>query len=155
MAWIILALRKQTLQSSVNELTYQDIQLSRRVRKVHRHLAHEKSTYNAAKKAELNAAKSDYMKIRDARPKDHKSEEYTAWNDMYNDAREDYQAAKEDIEDYYDDIMEEIEAEAQDEEDQIQEEITETESQRDAMNAELQAIRDQIKTEIEGSAIKF
>ena len=155
MAWMVLALRKQSLKSSVNELTYEDIQLSRKVRSVHRHLSHEKSVYNADMKGELREIKSAYMQVRNARPADLKSDEYNQWKQEYADAQEDYQAAKQDIQDYYDDLNEEIETEAQDEEDALQDEITETETQRDAQSAELQAITDQIKTEIEGSAIKF
>ena len=155
MAWMVLALRKQSLKSSVNELTYEDIQLSRKVRSVHRHLSHEKSVYNAAMKGELREVKSAYMEVRNARPADLKSDEYNQWKQEYADAQEDYQAAKQDIQDYYDDLNEEIETEAQDEEDALQDDITETETQRDAQSAELQAITDQIKTEIEGSAVKF
>ena len=155
MAWMCLALRKQSLKSSVNELTYEDIQLSRKVRGVHRKLSHEKASYNAAKKSELRDIKAAYMEVRNARPGDIKSDEYQQWQVEYAAAQEDYQAAKQDIEEYYDDINEEIETEAQDEEDALQEEITETESQRDAQNAELQTITDQVKTEIEGAAIKF
>ena len=149
-----LALRKQSLKAEINSLNFDDIQLSRKVRAVHRNLSYEQSVFSAQKKLELRAAKSEYMAIRNERP-DVDSEDYEDWKVEYAAAQEDYQAQKQDIEDYYDDLNEEIESEAQDEEDAIQEQITRTETQRDAMSAELQAITDQIKTEIEGSAIKF
>ena len=154
MAWMTLALRKQTLKAQISSLNNEDIQLSRKVRAVHRNLSYEQSVFSAEKKLELRDAKSQYMAIRNQRP-DTDSEEYEQWKVEYSEAQEDYQAQKQDIEDYYDDLTEELEQEAQDEEDALQEEITRTETQRDAMNAELQAITDQIKTEIEGSAIKF
>ena len=154
MAWITLTLRKQSLKSQVTELNNESVQLSRQQRSVHRHLSYEESAFDTAKKSELRKAKSAYLKIRNERP-DVDSEEYEEWKVEYSAAQEDYQAQKQDIEDYYDDVKEEIEQEAQDEEDAIQEEITRTETQRDAMNSELQALTDQIKTEIQDSAIKF
>jgi len=154
MAWITLALRKQTLKAQVNELNYEDIQLSRKKRSVHRHLSYEQSIFNSQKKAELRDAKEEYLEIRDERP-DVDSEDYEEWKVEYAAAQEDYQSEKQDIEDYYDDLNEQTEQEAQDEEDFIDEQITRVETQRDAMNQELQAITDQVKTEIESSAIKF
>ena len=155
MAWMTLSLRKQTLKAQINSLNFEDIQLSRKVRAVHRNLSYQQSVFDATKKAELRDAKADYMEVRNARPSDVKSDEYEEWKVEYAAAQEDYQSAKEDIEDYYDSVKEEIEAEAQDEEDALQDQITRTETQRDAMNAELQAITDQVKTEIEAAAIKF
>ena len=154
MAWMTLALRKQTLKAEINSLSCEDIQLSRKVRSVHRNLSYEQSVFDAQKKSELRTAKSAYLEIRNQRP-DVDSEEYEEWKTEYAAAQEDYQAQKQDIEDYYDDLNEQIEAEAQDEEDALQEQITRVETQRDAQSAELQAITDQIKTEIESSAIKF
>ena len=154
MAWMTLALRKQSLKAEINSLTNEDIQLSRKVRSVHRNLSYEQSVFDAQKKSELRSAKSKYMKIRNERP-DVDSEQYEEWKVEYAAAQEDYQAQKQDIEDYYDQVNEEIEAEAQDEEDALQDQITRTETQRDAQSAELQAITDQIKSEIESSAIKF
>ncbi len=154
MAWITLTLRKQSLKSQVTELNNQSVQLSRQQRSVHRHLSYEESAFDTQKKSELRKAKSAYLKIRNERP-DVDSDEYEEWKVEYSAAQEDYQAQKQDIEDYYDEIKEEIEQDAQDEEDAIQEDITRTETQRDAMSAELQALTDQIKTEIQDSAIKF
>ncbi len=154
MAWMTLALRKQNLKAEINSLTLEDIQLSRKVRNVHRSLSYEQSVFSSAKKNELRDAKSAYLEIRKQRP-DVDSEQYEEWKTQYAEAQEDYQAQKQDIEDYYDDLNQQIEQEAQDEEDALQEQITRVETQRDAEQAELQAITDQIKTEIESSAIKF
>ena len=154
MGWISLALRKQALKSQINELNYEDIQLSRKKRAVHRKLSAEQASYNADKRAELKDIKEVYLKVRGARP-DPKSEEYQDWYYEYQCAQEDYQSQKQDIEEYYDDLNEEAETEAQDEEDAIDDEVTRVEAQRDAMNAELQALTDSIKTQIEASAIKF
>ncbi len=154
MGWITLSLRKQTLKAQISELNTEAIQLSRKQRSVHRHLSYEESVFDAQKKNELRQAKATYMQMRNARP-DVDSASYEAWKTAYAEAQEDYQAQKQDIEDYYDEIKEEIEADSQDEEDAIEEEITRTETQRDAMTAELQALTDQIKTEIQSTAIKF
>ena len=154
MAWITLALRKQTLKAEINSLNYEDIQLSRQQRAVHRHLSYEQSVFNTEKKQQLRDAKAAYTEIRNQRP-DVKDPDYEQWKTDYAMAQEEYQAAKENIEDYYDDVNSDLEADAQDEEDEIQEQITQVETQRDAMSAELQAISDQIKTEIDNSAIKF
>ena len=154
MAWLTLALRKQTLKAQINELNYDDIQLARRKRSVHRHLSYEQSAFNSAKQSELADAKAEYLAIRNERP-DIDSEDYEEWKVEYSEAQEDYQSQKQDIEDYYEDLNQDAETEAQDEEDTLDDEITRVETQRDAMNAELQAITDEIKTEIESSAIKF
>ena len=154
MAWMTLALRKQNLKAEINSLTLEDIQLSRKVRSVHRTLSYEQSVFSSEKKSELRDAKSAYLEIRKQRP-DVDSEQYEQWKVEYAEAQEDYQAQKQDIEDYYEDLNTQIEEEAQDEEDALQEQITRVETQRDAEQAELQAITDQIKTEIESSAIKF
>jgi len=154
MGWITLALRKQALKSQVNELNYEDIQLSRKKRAVHRHLSYQKSAYNSDKKAELAAIKEPYLEMRNSRP-EVSSAEYNEWSEEYSAAKEDYQFQKDDIETYYNDLNEEIEAEAQDEEDFIDEEITRVEAQRDAMNQELNTLSDAIKTQIEQDGIKF
>lgn len=155
MSWISLALRKQALKAQINELNYEDIQLSRKKRSVHRHLSRDKAASNADMKSELSAIKSEYLEVRNSRPEDIKSDEYQEWAVKYNEAKEDYESRKADIQDYYDDYNEEIEAEAQDEEDYIDDEITRVEAQRDAMNSELQSITDSIKSQIESDAIKF
>lgn len=152
MAWITLALRKQTLKAEVNSLNYEDIQLSRKVRSVHRHLSYQQSVFNAAKTRELREVKAKYMEVRNARP-DIDSDEYNEWQLEYRDAQEDYQEQKQNIEDYYDDLNEEIETEAQDEEDELQDQITTTETQRDAMSQELESIKEEIKEEQKNSAI--
>ncbi len=155
MAWMSLSLRKQNLKGSINEHTYNDIQLSRKLRQVHRHLSHEKSVFNAEMKKELADIKSTYMEVRKRRPSDPKSEEYSQWSQEYADAKEDYSAAKQDIQEYYEDLNTDQEEEAQDEEDTIQDSITREETQRDAESAELQSITDQIKTDIENNALKL
>ena len=155
MAWMTLALRKQVLKAQISELNYEDIQLSRRKRGVHRHLSYETSVFNADKKAQLRAIKAPLLEVRNRRPDITDKEAYEQWKVEYAEAQETYQAQKQDIEDEYEDYQTDAEEEAKDEEDAIDEEQTRVEAQRDAMNAELQAITDQIKTEIEQSAIKF
>ena len=155
MGWVTLSLRKQTLQAEINELNFQDIQLSRSIRAVHRHLAYETSIFESEKSAQLKDAKAEYNKAKAGRPKVSDTEAYEEWKVDYEEAKEKYLEDKELIEDYYDDIKTELEEEAKNKEDEYNDEKTEVETQRDAMNAELQAITDEIKSEIESSAIKF
>jgi len=154
MGWITLSLRKLTLKAEISSLTYQDIQLSRQLRGVQRHLAHEQSIHNLDKKAQLKDARANYDKLRKERPSVG-SEDYEEWKIQYAEAQEQWQQDQEDINDYYDDIMKDLEEQAQDQEEEIQQQQTEVETQRDAMQAELEALQDQIKTEIQNSAIKF
>ena len=83
MAWVTLALRKQTLQSEVNELTYQDLELSRKLRQVHRHLSYETSIFNGYKRMEINSHKEAYDAYRNSKeskdsynPDDHEGMTY-------------------------------------------------------------------------------
>lgn len=154
MAWIPLSLRKTELKKQVSECTLNILEYSRRKNAVHRHLSYEQSRYNTEKKSELRRVKSEYTDVRNNRP-DVKDDGYEDWKYEYAQAQEEYQANKQDIEDYYDDIQSDLEADAQDEEDWWQQLQTTEETQRDALNQELQAISDQIKTEIDGSTIKF
>lgn len=154
MAWVTLALRKQTLQAEINELTYQNIELSRNLRQVHRHLSYETSIFEGAKSRELKEIKGEYDELRKNRVSVGE-EGYQEWKDQFEIAREEYQAQKQDIEDYYDVVKKELEEEAQADEDRINDEQTRVETQRQAMQSELEAIKEEIKTEIQNEAIKF
>jgi hypothetical protein len=156
MAWITLALRKQTLKAEISDLNFEDLQLSREKNAVHRHLAYEQSIFEAQAKRELKEAKeaSGLEELKKNRPSV-QDDSYEEWKVEYAEAKEEYEAYKQDILDMMDEIKTELEEEAKEKEEAIDEQITIVETQRDAMNAELQAISDQIKTEIENSAIKF
>ena len=159
MSWVTLSLRKQTLKAEISELNFEDIQLSHQKRAISRHLSYEKSIFSREKKASLAEAKTTYLNVRDERKtidtSDTNSTEYKDWSARYSEAEMDWKQQQEEINDYYDQIQEDLEAEANDREEEIDEEITTVETQRDAMNAELQAITDEVKSEIENSAIKF
>ena len=103
MSWVTLTLRKLTLRAEINSLELRDIQMSRQIRSIQRNLSYEQSIYNNSKQHELNAAKSAYLEIRDDRPETD-SDEYADWQLDYSAAREDYEAQKQDINDYYDEI---------------------------------------------------
>ena len=154
MGWVTLSLRKLTLKAEINQLNFQDTQLSRQIRGIHRHLSHDTSIFQADKAKELASAKEGYLEVRDRRPSVD-SAEYEKWKVEYANAKEDYQAQKQDIEDYYDGVLEQLEEEANDQETIIQEQQATIEAQRDAMSAELESITEEIKNEIEQSAIKF
>ncbi len=154
MGWISLTLRRQSLQSAIQEHELRDIELSRQTRRVHRQLSYDQSIYNADKTYELKVAKEAYMAVREQRP-DVASSEYAQWAAEYADAKEDYEAQKMDINDYYDGIMEELETEATDEETRIQDEQTTLEAQLEAMRAELETVKEQIKSDIDSSKISL
>ena len=172
MGWVTLSLRKQTLQADINELNFQDIQLSRKIRGVQRHLSYETSVFDSEKSASLKEARTDYDSAKKGRPsrseytaenyngdedaaKEAYNQAYDEWKANYDEARENYLADKEEIEDEYDDMKEMLEEEAKNQEDAYNDQKTQVETQRDAENAELQALTDEIKSEIESSAIKF
>ena len=154
MGWVTLNLRKLSLRSGVNSLELRDLQMSRQVRGIQRNLSYEQSVYNKLKKQELNEAKSEYLKIRDARP-DISSDDYAEWQMNYSAANEDYQDEKQDINDYYDDILNELEEAATDEETRLQEEQTTVESQLEAMRSEMESVNEQISSDIENSKLNF
>ena len=83
------------------------------------------------------------------------TDEYSDWKDQYTVAQEEYEAKKVDIEDYYDNLTTELEEEANRREELIQEQLDELEVRRQDMQAEFDAIKDQVKTEIQNSAISF
>ncbi len=154
MGWVTLTLRKQTLKSSINTAEFQDIQLSRKLRATQRHLSYDQSIYNADKSQELKDAKSAYTNIKNQRPSVD-STEYEQWKVDYANAQEEYNAQKQDIEDYYDGIMSELEDEAATEENRVQEEQTSLEAQLQAMNAELETVSEQISSDIDAQKIKL
>lgn len=155
MGWVTLTLRKQTLKAQINEMEFQDIQMSRQLRSVERHLAYDQSVFNADKTADLREAKADYLALRDKRPKDISSKEYDKWKQDYADAQEDYQARKQDIEDYYSDLCQDLETEATDEEARISDEQTSLEAQLKALQAELETVDEQIKSDIDSQKISL
>ena len=155
MAWITLALRKQSIQRDISEKNCYILELSRSIRATHRHLSYDQSIYNHDKTAELRDAKEAYNQAKQNRPDVSDSEAYEKWKVDYTQAQEEYQAKKCDIEDYYDGINQDLEEEAQMEEDHFNELKTQAETQRDALNAELSALQDEVKTEIQNEAIKF
>lgn len=154
MAWVSIALRKQSLQADKNELTYQLLQLSREKRAIHRHQAYEESVFNADKSQELAAIKKEWNEAKEGRP-DPSSADYEQWKTSYSIAQEVYQSQRQDILDYYDQIQTDIEDEVQMQEDAIDDQKTQIETQRQAVDTELQSLQDQVKTEIQNEAIKF
>ena len=155
MAWVSIALRKQSLQADKNELTYQLLQLSREKRAIHRHQAYEESVFNADKSQELAAIKKEWNAAKEGRPDPSNTTEYENWKTSYSMAQEAYQSQRQDILDYYDQIQTDIEEEVQMEEDAIDDQKTQVETQRQAVDTELQSLQDQVKSEIQNEAIKF
>lgn len=152
MGWTTLTLRKQNLKADINLYEFQDIQLSRQLRAVSRHLTYDQSVQNAAKTEEVNAAKETYDSVRKQRP-DIDSDEYADWKQQYDDAQTDYQAQSQDIKDYYDSVMKDLEDESADEENAIQDEQTSLEAQLQAIREELEVVNEQIKSDISSDKI--
>ena len=155
MGWVTLSLRKQTLRAEISSNTFESLQLSREKRQLQRHLNYEKSLFDHKKQGELSAAKAPVNAKRDERPDDVNSDKYSTWKEQYNQIQDAYNSKKQDIEDYYDEISAQLEEEANEREQAIQEQMDELEVQRQDMQAEFDAIKDQIKTEIQNSAISF
>lgn len=94
------------------------MQLSRQKTNNSKHLSYEQTIFNNDKSQELREAKEPLDSLRKDRPPVD-SDEYKEWQQNYNDAKEDYEAQKVDINDYYDGIMNELEEESTDEETRI------------------------------------
>ena len=163
MSWIALSLRKQSLKSEIAESDIQNIKLSRQIRSSQRSLSTNLSAFNARQSKEIRELESEalnghaksYNEHMAARPSDINSDEYKTWKAELDLLQEDINKAKEAVEEYYDGIQEKTETEAKDYQQTITERQDMLETQRMDMNAELQTLQDEIKTEIEQSAIKF
>ena len=153
-AWITLAQRKGDLISATNNLTKADAGYSMDKRTTQRHLATEQSIFNSDKTKELRSIKSELDKARNNRPNSDSSE-YDSWKETYAEAKEKYEAKKEDILDYYDGLETDAETEATDEETFIQEQMSTIEAQLNAMNSEIESITEEIKEGAQNSAPQF
>ena len=155
MGWVSLSLRKLSLRANVSNLELRDIQISRTLRQTQRQMSYEQSILKNNRSGELRDIKSTYDEIRNDRPEDMQSEEYNEWYMEYQQAREDYEFEKNEIQTYYDDQLAMLEDEAADKEALLQQEQTTVEAQLEAARAELEAVSEQISADIEDSAIKF
>ena len=154
MGWVSLSLRKLSLRANISNLELRDIQISRTLRQTQRQLSYEQSIMKNNRSGELRDIKEVYDEIKGDRP-EMDSEEYNEWYMEYQDAREQYEFEKNEIQTYYDDQLAMLEDEAADKEALLQEEQTTVEAQLEAARAELEAVSEQISADIESSAIKF
>lgn len=154
MGWVSLSLRKLSLRANVSNLELRDIQISRTLRQTQRQLSYEQSIMKNNRSGELRDIKDVYDEIKGDRP-EMDSEEYNEWYMEYQQAREDYEFEKNEIQTYYDDQLAMLEDEAADKEALLQQEQTTVEAQLEAARAELEAVSEQISADIEDSAIKF
>ena len=136
MGWVTLAARKQSLRLAMSNLEMRDLQISRTLRSTQRTMAYEQSIIKNNKAVELRDIKETYEEVRDARPEDMQSEEYSEWYMEYQAAKEDYEAQRLEITEMYDDQLAMLEEEASDEEAMLQQEQTTVEAQLEAMQAE-------------------
>jgi len=155
MGWVTLAARKQSLRLAINSHEMRDIELSRQLRAAQRTSAFEQSIMKSNKAVELREIKNDLDEVKDNRPEDRDSEEYNEWYMEYQLAKEDYEAAKLEINELYDDQLASLEQEQSDMEADLQQEQTTIEAQLEAMRAEFDVVKEQISKEIENSAIKL
>lgn len=154
MGWVSLLLRKQSLRQQINATQLEQMQLSRQLRSYQRESSYQTTIFNNDKADELRAAKEPLDEMRKNRPSVD-SDEYKEWQQEYNDAKEDYEAQKVDINDYYDGIMNELEEESTDEETRIQTQQDELSATLEVLNAELQAVSEGISSDIQSTAVKF
>ena len=155
MGWVTLTARKLALRLAINTLEKRDIDISRQLRASHRQYAYDQSIFKNNKAFELREIKESYDEVRDERPEDRESEEYNEWYQEYQFAKEDYEAAKFDINEMYEAELAMIEEESQEQESMLQQEQTTIESQLEAQRAEYDVVKEQISKEIEESAIQI
>ena len=154
MGWVSLSLRKLSLRANISNLELRDIQISRTLRQTQRNLSYEQSIMTNNRTGELRDIKAVYDEIKGDRP-EIDSDEYNEWYMDYQDAREQYEFEKNEIQQYYDDQLAMLEEEAADKEAMLQQEQTTVEAQLEAARAELEAVSEQISADIESSAIQF
>ena len=155
MGWVTLTARKQALRLAMSSLEKRDIDISRQIRASHRQYSYDQSIFKNNKAYELREIKDTYDEVRDERPEDRESDEYNEWYQEYQFAKEDYEAAKYDINEMYEAELAMIEEESQDNEAMLQQEQATIESQLEAQQAEYDVVKEQISKEIEESAIKI
>ncbi len=154
MGWVTLQLRKLSLRTNINGLQLQDLNLSREINGISRHLSYETSLLNAKKAAALKKAKEKLIAKNDERPSVD-SANYSTWLAEYNELKSQYDSERVDISDAADDEQSTIEEESKDRQTAKEEEQNVVETQLDASNQELSSIADQISTEIQNTALKF
>lgn len=155
MGWVTLAARKQSLRLAMSNLEMRDLQISRTLRSTQRTSAYEQSIIKNNKACDLKEIKDTYDEVKDARPEDMQSEEYSEWYMEYQSAKEDYEAQRLEITEMYEDQLAMLEEEAADQEAMLQQEQTTVEAQLEAMQAEYDVVKEQISKEIEESAIQL
>ena len=155
MGWVTLAARKQSLRLAMSNLEMRDLQISRTLRSTQRSSAYEQSIIKNNKACDLKEIKDTYDEVKDARPEDMQSEEYSEWYMEYQSAKEDYEAQRLEITEMYEDQLAMLEEEAADQEAMLQQEQTTVEAQLEAMQAEYDVVKEQISKEIEESAIQL
>lgn len=154
MGWITLADRTGFLEIEANNLELRDLQLSRERRLIQKNSSYQQSIFNKNKKNELAKAKSAYEKVKNERPVgddgkiDTSSDEYATWQQDYALAKETFEAAKLEIENFYSDKQSELEEETTDKENEIDDEKTDVESQLDSVKSEKETTKEQISTDI-------
>ncbi len=152
MAWITLNLRHKSLSPEVNCLELADMQYSRDIRQIQRHLSLEKAIINAAKKKEINEATKDYKELRDQREERKEDKDYLQ---ELADAKEKAEEKKVDINDYYDMRNSEVEEEATDEENYIGQLQSTIEAQLEAIRNEDQVVKEQVSKDIQEERINL
>ncbi len=152
MAWITLNLRHKSLNPEINNLEKADMQYSRDIRQIHRHLSLEKARINAAKKKEINEATKEYKELRDQREERKEDKDYLQ---ELADAKEKAEEKKNDINDYYDTKNSDVEEEATDDENYIQELQSTIEAQLEAIRNENQVVKEQRSKDISEEKINL
>ena len=152
MAWITLNLRHKSLNPEINCLELADMQYSRDIRQIQRHLSLEKAIINTAKKKEINEATKDYKELRDQREERKEDKDYLQ---ELADAKEKAEEKKVDINDYYDMRNSEVEEEATDEENYIGQLQSTIEVQLEAIRNEVQVVKEQVSKDIQEERINL
>ena len=155
MGWVSLSLRKASLRMGISNLELRDIQISRTLRQTQRQMHYDQSVIKNNKAADLRAIKDVYDAVKQGKPQDMQSQEYSEWYQTYTEAKEEYDYERLQITEMYDDQLAMLEEEASDKEADLQQEQTTVETQLEAMRAEFDAVKEQISADIESSTMKL
>ncbi len=157
MGWTTLTLRKTELRREHAEQEKRLLQISREKRQLERELHYEETCCSNRKTTELktNEFKQTMDSLKETRPDVSDSEAYQEWQTNYMSAKEDYEAAKVDINEYWDGVISDIEEESADRETLLEQEQTEIEASMEDVSQEIQSVGQAISTDIQSTALKL
>ena len=139
---------RETTQKSITDI-------ARTTKSNHRQNTYEQSVIKSNKASELRELKNIFDEVKEDRPEDKKSDEYNEWYQDYQMAKEDYEAAKLDANEYWDDQLAALEDESSEQEADLQHEQTTEETRLEAITSEIEAVSEAISKAIEDATLEI